>query len=111
MQDLNLNEFSASLREVLRDKGVDLPKSLVYQMTKAFFAHAEKTAAAGNKRFLIHNRSLNQVYPNWDVKKLCAELAEGKHVLTADYLIRKNKMQRQALKHYKKMFTTAVVEI
>jgi hypothetical protein len=80
-------------------------------MTKAFFAHAEKTAAAGNKRFLIPNRSLNQVYPEWDIKTLCAELADGKNVLTVDYLIRKNKMQKPALRHYKKMFTTSVVEI
>lgn len=80
-------------------------------MTKAFFTHAEKTAAAGNKRFLIPNRVINQVYPQWDVKKLCAELAAGEHVLTVDRLIQINKLQKGARRYYRKMKMTADIEL
>jgi predicted transcriptional regulator len=111
MRDLNLNEFSAILRATLKAQGVDLSKSLVYQMTKAFFVHAEKTAAAGDKRFIIHRRSLTQIYPVWNVKKLCAELAVGDNVVTIDQLIREGKAQKKVLRYYKKMNTVKEVEI
>jgi predicted transcriptional regulator len=112
MRDLNLNEFASELRERLIDQGVELPKSLVRQMTKAFFEHAEKTGESSNSRFLIPNRGLTQVYPKWDEKALCLELAEGKNVLTAEYLNRIGKFQKKAARHYRKrMGLTANVEL
>jgi hypothetical protein len=102
MQDLKISEFALLLKEELREQGVDLPKSLVFRMTRAFFAHAEKIAASGNKRFIIHNRDLNQVYPIWDVKSLCAELADGKDVLTIDKLVKTLKLDRTVDRYYKR---------
>lgn len=111
MRDLHLNEFVDELRSDLREKGVDLPRTLVYQMTKAFFKHAEKTAIEGKARFIMHHRDLTQVYPEWDVKRLCAELADGDNVLTANRLIAINKMQKVTKRYYKKMAMTASVEL
>ena len=111
MRDLKLSEFAEELRHKLSETGVNLPKALVYQMTKAFFKQAEKTAEEGKERFFIHHRALTQVYQNWDVKKLCGELAEGKDVLTADRLIQLNKMQKGARRYYRKMSDTADVKL
>lgn len=104
MRDLSLDDFSREVREKLRDKGVELPRYVVYRMTKAFFKHAEKTAKEGKERFILwQNKDIQSIYPIFDVKKLCNELADGDNVLTADYLIRINKMQKNARRYYKRM--------
>jgi len=103
VRDLQLSEFSQELRDKLRDEGIELPRHVVYRMTKAFFKHAEKTAKSGEGRFMLWQRDITAVYNRLDEVSLCNELANGERVLTADYLIRKNKMQKNARRYYKRM--------
>lgn len=111
MQDLNLSDFSNQLREKLHDEGINLPKSVVLQLTKAFFKHVEKTAEGGTDRFTLWNRDITHIYPIFDEKALCTELAEGKDVLTIERLIRRKRMQPRVFKYLKKMGITANVNL
>lgn len=106
MRDLQLSDFSQELREKLRDKGIELPRKVVYSMVKEFFKHAEQTAKKGEGRFALWQRDITMIYNLLDEEKLCNELANGELVLTADYLIRKKKMQKNAFRHYKRMSMT-----
>jgi hypothetical protein len=106
MRDLNLDTFSREVRDKLRDKGIELPRHVVNHMVKSFFKHAEKTASLGEGRFMLWGRNLTTIYNIIDKEKLCNELAIGENVLTADHLIRINKMQRNAKRFYKRMALT-----
>lgn len=75
-------------------------------MTKAFFKHAEETAESGKGRFMLWQRDITAVYNRLDAKKLCNELANGENVLTVDYLLRINKLQKNAKRYYKGMSLT-----
>jgi len=111
MQDLSLSEFSNQLREKLQDEGINLPKSAVLQLTKAFFKKAEQVASHGNDRFTLWNRDLTHIYPIRDEKALCAELANGEDVLTINRLVQIRRMQPRVYKHLKRMGMTADVDL
>jgi hypothetical protein len=103
VRDLQLSDFSQELRDKLRDEGIELPRSVINRMTKEFFKHAEKTVKNGEGRFMLWQRDITSIYNRLDEVSLCNELANGEKVLTADYLIRKNKMQKNARRYYKMM--------
>lgn len=103
MRDLRLNDFSDELRDKLIEGGITLPKSLVRRMVKEFFKHAEQTAQSGKGRFMLWQRDITAIYNRLDTEKLCNELANGEDVLTVDYLLRINKMQKNAKRYYKHM--------
>jgi hypothetical protein len=109
MRDLSLSEFSDQLREKLVDEGVNLPRHVVLQLTKAFFKQAEKIAATGYDRFTLWNRDITHVYPIYDINSLCAELADGKDVLTINRLISKKRMQPRVFKRLRR--TGSVVDM
>jgi len=103
VRDLQLSEFADELREKLRDKGVEVPRKVVLQMTKEFFKHAEEVAKSGDGQFKLWQRDITAIYNILDESRLCNELANGEKVLTADYLISIKKMQKNALRYYKRM--------
>jgi predicted transcriptional regulator len=106
MRDLSLNEFADSLREKLIDQGIELPKGVVRKMTRDFFRNVEKVAAEGKNRFMLERRPITAIYPLFDEHALCMELAEGKNVLTVDYLIRKNRLQKHVRRFYRRQKMT-----
>lgn len=78
-------------------------------MVKSFFKHVEKVAEKGEDRFMLWSRPITAIYPIFDVDKLCTELAIGEtNVLTADHLIKINKMQKRVERYYKRMPMTMV---
>lgn len=101
MRDLKLRDFAKELRADLKEQGVDVPLSVVYQMSMNFFDYIEKLMIKQLGDFYIHSRDITAVYRPLDVKKLCEEFAGG-HGVSIDRLInfkskkyRDNKMSRE----------------
>lgn len=108
MRDLSLNNFADELYDRLQDKGSTIPRWLIRKLTKKFFTYVEKIAEEGKDRFIMYSgggskRPISSIYPKFDVVSLCNELAMNERfVLTADYLVRKKKLQKRVARHIKK---------
>jgi hypothetical protein len=104
MQDLSVNELADEIRAALEEKNIFLPKTDVRRMTRHFFRYTEKIAQKKNVRLNLRARDISYIYPVFDVKTLCDELAIGSPgVITVDYLIRKNKLSRRVRRHIKRI--------
>ena len=104
MQDLSVNDLADELRELLIEQGMVVPRTTVRRMTRHFFRYVEKIASKGEERISLRKRDIEYIYPRFDVKKLCDELAIGEDpkIMTVEYLHRKGKLSRPVAQYEKR---------
>lgn len=98
MRDLSVNNLADEIRQELLDMGIFLEPKVVRSLTLQFFRYIEKRMARGEVNFQFWNKDLTQIFKHLDVERLCSELAVGNSIMTYDYLLRKRKLSRGALK-------------
>jgi hypothetical protein len=102
MQDLSVNELADEIRDSLLDSGIDISRTSVRRMVRHFFKYAEMIAEKEDVRLKMFGKDVCYIYPIFDVKGLCEELAIGKPgVVTVDYLHSKNKLSRRVARYLK----------
>lgn len=103
MQDLSVNDLADEIRDELLQQGISISRTSVRRMTRHFFRYVEMIAEKKDVRLNFQTRDISYVYPIFDVKNLCDELAAGEgDIITVDYLYRKKKLSRRVFNYVRK---------
>lgn len=75
MRDVPLNELADELADQLM-----IPKLAARKMTNHMFRYIFKVMKSKTDRVMMFGSDVPQVYTDYDVKKMCAEMIEDKRV-------------------------------
>lgn len=105
MQDLGVNELADEVRSDLLAMGVNISKTDCRRLTREFFKYAENIAEKGESRLSMYGRDIACIYPVFDVKTLCNELAIGevKGLVTVDRLLYLKKLAKNVIRYLKRV--------
>lgn len=97
MKDVRLEQIVYRVAEQFH-----LPKRVMLKLTRHMFNYIFRVMASGKDRVLMFGSPLPQIYTDYDVKKMCHEMIDGKRTTYMRFFKKGNRMNPIHKKHLKR---------